>query len=581
MKKLLLLAELVTLGLFIGCSDAKFPYLVSIQISPGTPSVAAGVTQQFTAQGTFSNGNTRDLTSLVTWSSSTQYVATIASGGLASTYSQGSSTISASFTQPSGTVTAMDTLAVTAPTLVSVVVSDGSFAVPGPNSLGTVKTAQGTSHQFIAYGIYSDGGERNITNSVTWSSSPLTVATINDAGRASGLVAGTATITATDPTTSLAGTSTLDVTNATVTSILVWPVSQTIAPLTRLPLSALGIFSDGTTQNVTADSNWSSSDTAAATVTTTPPSGVATGVASGTTTITAALGGMSGTTSLIVSSASLTSIALTPASSGVATGSTLLVLAVGTFSDGSTQPINLATAWSVSPNDGSVATVDKTGLVTGVAAGTATVKAQIGTVSKTATLTVESLTSIAIVPAGVAVSPTTAITIADGTATGLAAIATLADGSTQDVSSSVTWLSPTPAIATVSDSLGSSGWALGISPGTVAISAVLDAQSASISFTVTNATLSTIAIMPATAQSVALGKTEQYTVHATFSDASEQDLTNQVTWTSSDLPVAVVNGNGLATTTGVGSTMVKAAGDINGSTASDSKVLIVIGPVQP
>ena len=580
MKKLLLLAELVTLGVFIGCGEAKFPYLVSIQINPGTSSVAAGITQQFTAQGTFSNGNTKDLTSLVAWSSSTQYVATIASGGLASTYFQGSSTISASFTQPSGTVTSMTTLAVTAPSLVSVVVTDSSVVVPGPNSLETVKTAAGTSHQFLAYGLYTDGGERNITSSVTWSSTLVKVATINNAGRATGITAGAATITATDPTTSLAGTSTLDVTNATVTSIVVSPVFQTIAPLTRLNLSALGMFSDGTTQDITADASWGSTDTAAATVTNTAPSGVATGVASGTTTITAALGGMSGNANLTVSSASLTSIALAPPSSGVAIGSTLLLNAVGTFSDGTKQPINLAAAWSVSPNDGSVATVDKTGLVTGVAAGTATVKAQFGTVSKTATLTVENLTSIAIVPAAIAVSPVTAITIAEGTATGLAAIATLADGSTQNVTSSVTWLSPTPATATVSDSLGSSGWASGIASGTVAISAVLDAQSASVKFTVTNATLSAIAIMPVAAQSVALGQTQQYTAQATFSDSSEQDLTNQVIWASSDLPVAVVNGNGLATTTGVGATMVKAAGDINGAAASDSKVLNVIGPVQ-
>lgn len=575
MKKLLLLVVLVSLGGFIGCGEAKFPYLVSIQVSPGTPSVAAGITQQFTAQGTFSNGNTKDLTSLVTWSSSTPYVASIAGGGLATTYSIGSSTITASFTQPSGTVTGTSALAVAAPTLVSVVVTDSSVVVPGSNSLGTVKTAAGTSHQFLAYGIYTDGGERNITSSVTWSSSPIKVATINNAGRAAGITAGAATITATDPTTSLAGSTTLDVTNATVTAIVVSPVVQTIAPLTRLNFTALGVFNDGTTQNITADSNWSSSDTAAATVTNSAPSGVATGVASGSTTITAALGGMSGSTGLTVSSASLTSIALTPAASGVAIGSTLPLNAVGTFSDGTKQPINLAAAWSVSPNDGSIATVDKTGLVTGVAAGTATVKAQVGTVSKTATLTIENLNSIEIVPAAIAVSPVTAITIAEGTATGLAAIATLADGSTQDITSSVTWVSPTPATATISDALGSSGWASGIAPGTVAISAVFDAQSAAVKFTVTNATLSTIAIMPTAAQNVALGHTQQYTAQATFSDSSEQDLTNQVTWTSSDLPVAVVNGNGLATSTGVGATMVKTAGDINGSTASDSKVLTV------
>ena len=72
----------------------------------------AGSTQQFTAQGTFSNGATRDLTALVTWTSSTPSVASIAAGGLATTSTAGSSTISASFNQPAGMVTGSTTLTV-------------------------------------------------------------------------------------------------------------------------------------------------------------------------------------------------------------------------------------------------------------------------------------------------------------------------------------------------------------------------------------------------------------------------------------------------------------------------------------
>jgi len=48
-----------------------------------------------------------------------------------------------------------------------------------------------------------------------------------------------------------------------------------------------------------------------------------------------------------------------------------------------------------------------------------------------------------------------------------------------------------------------------------------------------------------------------------------------VTWTSSDPAVAVVSLSGIATTTGTGSTMIKATADINGSIASDDKALIV------
>lgn len=566
-KKLLLVAVLATLGALAGCGDATFPYLTSIQVQPANPSVAAGNTQQFTATGTFSNGSTRDVSSLVTWSSSATPVATIAQSGLATTYSQGSSTISASFSGLSGPVAGSTTLTATAPVLTSVVVTDASVVVPGPHSIGTVKTAQGTTHQFFAYGIYSDGGERNITSSVTWSSAPLTIATINNAGRATGVSPGSAVITATDPTTSLSGTATLNVTNATISAIVVSPVVQTIAPLTRLSFTALGEFSDGTTQDVTADASWSSSNPAAATVSNSTPNGIATGVAAGTTVIQAALGGVSGTSPLTVSSASLTSIALTPASSGVAIGSTLLLKAVGTFSDGTTQPINSTSAWTVTPSDGSIATVDQTGLVTGVAAGTATVKAKVGTVTQTATLNVQNLSSLAITP--------TAVSVAQGTATEFVAIATLADGTTQDVSSSVTWTSGPSSIATISNAHGSAGWATGIAPGTATITAAFNGQYASSPLTVTNATLSTIAITPAAAQNIALGTSQQYKATATFSDSTTQDLSNQVTWTSSVPAVAVVNGTGLATSTGVGTTTVTAAGNINGTTATAQTALTV------
>ena len=567
-KRLLLVAVLAILGALTGCGDAHLPILTSIQVTPGSATVPAGLSQRFTATGTFSDGTSRDLTTFVTWSSSNTTVGVIgASTGLAVSQSQGSSTITAAFNAVTGTVTGTAALNVGPAALTSVVVSDASAVVPGPNSVGTVNIAVGTSHQFFAYGIYSDGGERDITTSVTWSSAPVAVATINNVGRAMGVTVGTSTITATDPTTSFSGSATLHVTSATISGIVIAPTTQTIAPHTRLQFTAIGEFSDGTTQNITSDASWSSSQPAVATISNTVPNGLATGVAAGSTTIHATLSSVTGSAPLTVSSATLSSIALTPASSGVAVGSTLQLEAVGMFSDGTTQPLNLAVTWSVTPSDGSVATVTQTGLVTGVAAGAATVTAQLGAVTRTAALTVESLTSLAITPA--------TATVAQGTQTQFAAIATLADGSTQDVSSSVTWISTAPAVATVSDVFGWAGWASGISPGTSTIGAVFGGVLATTQLTVTNATLTGVAITPSGGQNIALGTGQQYQATGTFTDSSTQNLTNQATWTSSAPAVAIVNGSGLATSTGVGTTMVKAAATINGVTASDTQVLTV------
>jgi hypothetical protein len=81
------------------------PVLVSIAINPGNPSIPIGLTQQFNATGTYSDNHTQDLTAATTWSSSALSVATVVSGGLASSAGQGQSTISASSGAISGSTT--------------------------------------------------------------------------------------------------------------------------------------------------------------------------------------------------------------------------------------------------------------------------------------------------------------------------------------------------------------------------------------------------------------------------------------------------------------------------------------------
>src|SRR4029077_5876087 len=73
--------------------------LVSIQVTPPTPSVAKGLTQQFIATGLYTDNSTQDLTSMVTWASDTASVATISnaagSNGLATSAGVGTANITA------------------------------------------------------------------------------------------------------------------------------------------------------------------------------------------------------------------------------------------------------------------------------------------------------------------------------------------------------------------------------------------------------------------------------------------------------------------------------------------------------
>ena len=87
------------------------PSLIGIRVLPGNPSIVAGTTQQFTADGAYSNGTFAALTTPVTWSRSAITVATISPTGLATGLIPGDTVITAT----SGTLAGNAALNVTAP----------------------------------------------------------------------------------------------------------------------------------------------------------------------------------------------------------------------------------------------------------------------------------------------------------------------------------------------------------------------------------------------------------------------------------------------------------------------------------
>jgi len=509
--------------------------LTSLNVTPTdltTNPIPLGTVQQFTATGTFSDNSTQDITGTVAWSASPTSVASITTSGLATAKDIGTFTVTAT----SGAITGSVSAAVSAADLVSIAVLPANAII-----------AQNTTQQFSATGTFNDGSTHNLTTEVTWSSSDTTDAPI---GSASGLAKGLApesgaTITATFGGKS--GSTTLEVTNATIMSMSVSPTGRTIAPGTELAFTATGTFSDSSTQVLTTEATWTSSNTAVATV---GAGGVATAIGSGVTNIGATFGGVPGSASLTVSSVTLESIAVTPATAVMAPASTLSFGATGTYSDGSTQPIGNAVTWSSSASN--VVSVTSYGLATGESAGTATIKAQQGSVSGTAAVVVASSTLESI-----QVSPPSA-TVAEQTATQFTAVGVFADNSTQNLTGSVTWTSSPAPVATVSNASPTKGLATGITPGNATVTALFATLSGPASLTVTNATLTSITVTPDTA-TIALDETQQFTATGNFSDGSTEDLTDQVTWTSSEVSVATMKADGLASTAGTGTTTITAA----------------------
>ena len=90
---------------------------------------------------------------------------------------------------------------------------------------------------------------------------------------------------------------------------------------------------------------------------------------------------------VFVSSATLTSIVVSPANPSVVAGNTQQFTATGTYSDGSTQNITGQVTWS-SLNT-AVATINSSGLASAIAGGSTTITAAQGSVSSAATLTVQ------------------------------------------------------------------------------------------------------------------------------------------------------------------------------------------------
>jgi hypothetical protein len=254
---------------------------------------------------------------------------------------------------------------------------------------------------------------------------------------------------------------TLTVTSATLQSIVVTPASAVLAPGGTQQFTATGTFSDGTTQDISSDVTWAAANTAVATIGS--QSGLAAGQGSGTTLITATLGSMvSPAATLTGTSATLQSIAVTPATASIARSGTEQFTAAGTFSDGSVQNVTTTATWSSSNSN--VATISPaSGLARGISVGSTQIKATLGgTSSPAAALTVTSATLKSIV-----VSPANA-TIAQGTSQPFTAIGAYSDNSIQDVSSTVVWASSKSSVATIG---ASSGLATGVAAGTTSITA--------------------------------------------------------------------------------------------------------------
>lgn len=345
---------------------------------------------------------------------------------------------------------------------------------PTTQSVSVNQSVQFTAEGLTGHGTNHPGTVSNITDQVTWTSSVPSVATINASGVATGVSAGTTTISATINgfTGILGATAQLTVTGggsgigtATgITSIAVIPGSQAVqAPGNTAQFIAIGTSTAGNTVDLTNQVAWTSTSVQIATIG--GNNGLATAIGQGSDTITALYtnpgGGstITGTATFTVSAGTteqFTAVTIIPNSEELsASGQTGQFIALGTLgSNGLDEDVTNSGQITWTSSSPSIATVVG-GLATGVSVGSTTVTAELknpdgsivsnsASVTTTNTAAPEPLLSLNIIPAS--------ITVGNIQDTGqFLAIGTFSQSPTvRDLTNSVTWVSSAPNVFPVS-----------------------------------------------------------------------------------------------------------------------------------
>ena len=318
------------------------------------------------------------------------------------------------------------------------------------------------------------------------------------------------------------GTSILVTAQAGPRQLRLSPSDELIAPSTTQQYTAVlaffrGMRRPGGEHVVTNAVTWSSSNPSVAMID--PHTGLVTaGNTTGTTTISAVSGALRASVQLTVSNATLSSISVTPSNPTVPLGRQVQFTATGNYSDSTHHNLTDAVAWS--SGTPATATVNSLGLVTTKTQGSTVISALSGSTTGSSTLSVT-----AAVLDSIQVSPQNAKVILPATQQ-FTATGVYSDNHTQDLTSTATWSSSDPNVATIDSS---TGLATAVGPGTATISAAFNAVTGSTLFTV--AALS-ISVSPTNA-SLTVNSTQQFTATVTgVSDTS-------VTWSVN----GVVGGN--------------------------------------
>jgi hypothetical protein len=232
-----------------------------------------GATLQFTALGQFADGSYDDITKEVQWQVAPSDVGGVADG-LFTARAAGTAQLTASLsgvtsdptkirvvTQPT-----LDSFSIYAANVGYVAVSGGpisaGMAPPCFNCEAALTVLRGDQLQFRATAHYDTGEWRDVTDSVTWSSSDTATATIDAGGVMAAVQGGDVVIAATLDGMTSNPVAVHVVNQATLQSIFIYQegTDRVVAKGDQRFFHATGYYDVGITRDVTAEATWRSSD---------------------------------------------------------------------------------------------------------------------------------------------------------------------------------------------------------------------------------------------------------------------------------------------------------------------------------
>ncbi|MFH0260446.1 Ig-like domain-containing protein [Vibrio barjaei] len=519
----------------------------SLQVTPKNLAKPVGTTGKYTATAYYSDGHSEDVTQLATWNSSNGRAVSIVmdgtDGGLATAKEIGTTQITASYQGIASFSKMRNTISdSTAATVTQVSVTD-LVVTPAKASV-----AAGNIQQYQAFALFSDGTSREVTDLASWQSSNNSVASINQKGLADSYQSGDVVVTATYA--SQQADALLNVTQAQLTELVVSPNKVTIPAGHQTKLQAVAVYSDGSSNDVTLQSVWTSMDQSLVQVETGNISaGTVHGLVQGQADVTAKFGGMEQSSMITVSSATLTSVSISPANATIPKGTTQSYVLTAEYSDGSKRDVSILSSWQSNNTD--IATINAFGVAYGEQQGASQISGCYLGECDTANLSVTQA-----VVTGLQVTPASA-TIADGQSQYYQATAFYSDGTSKVVTQIATWTSSDINIATISSTGTAGGKATGVEPGSVVISARYAGQQSQATLTVTAATAVKLIVSPAITK-VPAGLSLPYHADALYTDGTLQDVTLLSVWQSSDSDVASIDPSANATTFVAGQTTISA-----------------------